>query len=139
MLNLERKIHGLCRLMVGLFAMQVLVAGLCPYTPSSHLAMASDIAISHSMVSHCDIEYSRSGASHSGHDLPCSHCDQPDELIQNKAVESNLDANLVVCSTAYFYADNVVDVDLSSPTHALSVTSPPSRTPLYLTTQRIRI
>ncbi|MBL4775620.1 MAG: hypothetical protein JKY87_06155 [Mariprofundus sp.] len=136
MLNLKRHLRSFSRLMIGLFAVQVLAAGFCLFTPESHMANAQDMQMpmSSDMSAHC------ANTAESGHnsDMACAHCDSPDELISSKV--SSLHGDIDFPVAAYM----VTSVDLTAALH-VTVTlhpptgPPPSSTFLFHNNQRILI
>jgi len=140
-----RKLHtrGVSRLISGLFAVQLFAAGLCMMAPDAHaMPMATTFShtASHSMdmsADHCatpQIETQDAGTNQSA----CSHCNQPDELLQN--IQSSVHGDLLFI--AYI---GLQQHDISAFQPALGLTSrvptgpPKSSSLLYHTTQRIRI
>lgn len=128
--------------MAALFAVQVLAAGLCLFTPAVHAGVVSGMdteVMDHKMVSHCDdgSDAKNDGAGHAGHDAPCAHCDLPDEMV-GKVSPLDFSAKLPMValvaeiSPALFHAP--VDLAVRTPTGP-----PDSSFLLYSTTQRIRI
>jgi len=141
MLNRKMNLRGLSRLMIGLFAVQVLAAGFCLLTPETHAANAHPVdmqmPMSGDMMAHCDND-AKAESGHAGHGGACAHCDQPDELVQSKASTFNIDLDLPVMLVAS------VEIDLPAPVSVdlamRTPTGPPrSSSLIYTTTQRIRI
>ncbi len=141
MLNRKLNLRGLSRLMIGLFAVQVLAAGFCLLTPDTHAANAQaagmQMAMSGDMMAHCD-KAAKTETEHAGHDGACAHCDQPDELLQSKASTFNSDFDLPVLQVVSVASELPVPVSLDMTVR--TPTGPPrSSSLIYTTTQRIRI
>ena len=77
MLNFKRHLRGFSRLMIGLFAVQVLAAGFCLVTPEVHAAKAHamdmQMPMSDDMASHCESNV-KAESDHAGHSA-CAHWD----------------------------------------------------------------
>ena len=140
-----RKLHirGVSRLISGLFAVQLFAAGLCMMAPDAHampIVATSSHTASHSMemvADHCATpaaEAQDAGSKQSA----CSHCNQPDELLQN--VQSSVHGDLLFIA---YIRQSLNEISVFHP--ALGLTSrvptgpPKSSSLLYHTTQRIRI
>ncbi|WP_232710253.1 hypothetical protein [Mariprofundus aestuarium] len=138
-----RKLHirGVSRLISGLFAVQLFAAGLCMMVPATHaMPPTSSHTASHSMdmsADHCAppvADALDAGTNQSA----CSHCNQPDELLQN--VQSPVHGDMLFIA---YIGHSLNDISVFQP--ALRLTSrvptgpPKSSSLLYNTTQRIRI
>ncbi len=141
MLNRKLIRRALSRLITGLFAVQLIAAGLCLMMPQAHaMPMVNTVhSISDSMANtgHCtqpmethmsqDMEYSS-----------CTHCDQPDSFLKKASTPVQLDIEMLPDLLA---APNVSEwispsVSLFSRT---PTGSPRTSSFLYQTTQRILI
>ncbi|GAV20255.1 hypothetical protein MMIC_P1219 [Mariprofundus micogutta] len=141
MLNRKLNLRGLSRLMIGLFAVQILAAGFCLISPESHSANAHtadmQMPMSADMLEHCDVN-AKAESGHDDHGSACAHCNQPDELVQSKASTFNIDFDqpvLQVASTEIVLSTPVsIDLAVRTPTGP-----PRSSSLIYTTTKRIRI
>jgi hypothetical protein len=147
MLSRYLHIRGLSRLMVALFAVQIIVGGFCLLT--SEASAMPHTAAGQKMHVHCDMKGHVSGQNLSdqtitGHHTQdgsssCYHCDQPDQLSS-----SNYSS---VASLSLLLVDDIsltiAPLPFNSAVGFLSTrtpTGPPrSSSLLYTTTQRILI
>ncbi|GAV20610.1 hypothetical protein MMIC_P1582 [Mariprofundus micogutta] len=141
MLNRKLNLRGLSRLMIGLFAVQILAAGFCLISPESHTANAHaadmQMPMSTDMLEHCDVN-AEAESGHGDHGSACAHCNQPDELVQSKASTFNIDFDLPVMLVAS--TEIVLSAPASIDLAVRTPTGPPrSSTLIYTTTKRIRI
>jgi len=135
---LHRKLNlrGFSRLLVGLFAVQVLAAGFCLMAPETHAANAHEMQmpLSSEMASHCDNGV-KTDSDHA--ESACAHCDQPDELV-NKVSVFNIDVELplsiLTSNEARTPAPLSIDLSVRTPTGP-----PHSSSLLYQYSQRILI
>ncbi|WP_100264491.1 hypothetical protein [Mariprofundus ferrinatatus] len=139
-----RKLHirGVSRLVAGLFALQLFAGAFCMMAPELHAAPMSQMA-SHSMVSH-DMAAAEHCAppvhqtQNSGDQSACSHCNQPDELLQSAQLQFATDLPLFL-----YVGPPLQPAAMQQPVMGFASqvpTGPPkSSTLLYHTTQRIRI
>jgi len=127
------------RLMVMLFAVQVMVGGFCLLTAEAH-AMPQPVQTT-DMDGHCakstHISLSHEhGSNHSGN---CYHCDQPDEL-SSSAFTSPAPMLLVLSDFISLPAAPLFDQAATGLLSTRTPTGPPrSSSLLYTTTQRIRV
>lgn len=138
MLNRKLNLRGFSRLMVGLFAVQVLAVGFCLLTPQIHAASAVDksIPMSGEIAFHCESNV-KAKPGHAEH-TACAHCDLPDELVTSKVSGFNMDVELpalaLVATAIELSAPLSIDLSVRIPTGP-----PRSSSLLYTTTQRIRV
>lgn len=141
MLNRKLNLRGFSRLMIGLFAVQVLAAGFCLISPELHTAKAHaadmQMPMSGDMLEHCEVN-TKAESGHGDHGSACAHCNQPDELVQSKASIFNIDFDLPVMlmtsTEIVLSAPASIDLAVRTPTGP-----PRSSSLIYTTTQRIRI
>ena len=136
MLSVVRYLRGCSRLMIGLFAMQCIVASFCLITPVVH---ASDIQMPSASALNFDAACEKSTMTTSDHADPgmvCTHCDLPNELISSFAASPDVD------TPAALLIEVVDDVMVSShiDLNLRPSTGPPQYAPLfYHNNQRILI
>jgi len=146
---LTRNLHtrGFSRLMVGLFAMQIVVGGFCLLTAEAHAMSQSVQAMN--MDGNCAKSMHTNQSSHDQssqdqqtpeHSEACYHCDQPAEL-SNASHASVVSAALVLLSdivslpTAPLFSSDATGLFSTR-----TPTGPPrSSSLLYTTSQRILI
>ena len=142
MLNRKMNLRGLSRLMIGLFAVQVLAAGFCLISPASHSANAHaadmQMPMSGDMLEHCEVA-AKAESGHGDHASACAHCNQPDELVQSKASTFNITLDLLPVMAVASIELNIsapasIDLAVRTPTGP-----PRSSSLIYTTTKRIRI
>lgn len=132
-----RKLRTLSRLMAGLFAVQLLAAGLCLLTPSSHMAMAQEsMATMQGDMAQCSDK--AMSEHHGNHKGACAHCDQPDELLPNIAMDHQADVALPMLALVSMLAD-LPDLQQAQRPAKAANAPPGQAAPLYQTTRRIRI
>jgi len=137
MLKLGQHMRICSRLMIGLFAMQVLVGGFCLLTSEAHAMSAS--VHTHEMSAHCAKSVDADHQHSSDQASTCYHCDQPDEL-SNSAFSSTVSMALTLSDISILPAALLSMADASGLLSARTPTGPPrSSTLLYTTTQRILI
>lgn len=141
MLRFGQKIRQLSRVLTGLFAIQVLAASFCLLTPQAHASeMMSDNMQAMQMQSygaHCD-NHNDKTSGHADHALPCTHCDQPDELIQALSFDSQTNVDLPMLALIIAVAQIAPQQTLTH-TEVVPTGPPNSASILYQTTQRILI
>jgi len=148
MFKFKRHKRSFSRLMIGLFAMQVLAAGLCLMAPESHAAkihatnshdmqMPASGPVSADMASHCDSR-AKAASDDAEQNSACVHCDQPGELVQSKVSAFNVDVELplsiLLSSEIDIHTPTSIDFSIRTPTGP-----PRSSSLLYQTSQRILI
>ena len=138
MLNISRHIRRTSKLIVGLFALQILVTGFCLMTPQVHAAeinMASSTTVN--MSSHCPSNDSIA-ASEMQHDSACTHCEMPSELISSKITlaDIHMDAPILLLLVATIQTD---DTSVAIPPLQHSDALPRSSSIIYHTSSRILI
>ncbi len=137
MLKLGQHMRVFSRLMIGLFAMQVLVGGFCLLTSEAH-AMPQSVH-THDISAHCAKSVDADHQHSSDHADSCYHCDQPDEL-SNPAFSSTVSMPLVFSDVSIMPAALLSMHDASGFLSTRTPTGPPrSSSLLYTTTQRILI
>ena len=126
--------------MAGLFAVQLFAAGFCMMMPEAHAMPMAVATSSHSMDMSADHCATAAEVSHdAGMDQSaCSHCNQPDELLQISHTHVDVELLLLGYITLQLNAIAMAESLLTLESHP--ATGPPgSSTQLYQTTQRIRI
>jgi len=137
MLFVARHMRVYSRLMIGLFAMQILVGGFCLLTSEAH-AMSHSVQ-THEMSAHCTKSVDGDHQHSQDHAGNCYHCDQPDEL-SNSAFSSTVSMDLTFSDVSILPAALLSMADASGLLSTRTPTGPPrSSTLLYTTTQRILI
>ncbi|MDQ6976195.1 MAG: hypothetical protein Q9M22_06505 [Mariprofundaceae bacterium] len=132
MFNLQRHLHGLSRLIVGLFAVQFFVGAFCLITP---MAEASSLSLASELSINCDKEHSLERGD-TDHGMGCSHCDLHDVFISSNASTFNIDLPLILLTAHNLDASVPQRVGLS----VHPATAPPLNFPLlHHTNQRILI
>lgn len=146
MVWMKRHTQRFSRLMAGLFAVQVIVAGFClmpvkahassmpqmaapmPQMTSAHAGMATD---------HC-ASMAAEHAHNSQHRAPCVHCDQPDAMAQAFAAIDHADLPLLPV-LAFADSAQLVPAEQGLLSARVATGPPRSSSLIYTTTQRIRI
>jgi len=131
-------IRMFARLMAGIFAVQLFAAGFCMMMPEEHAmpvaTYSNKVDISND---HC------ATAAEATHDAgmdqsACAHFNQPDELLQIS--HANVDVELLLLGYISLQLNTIPMAESLLTLNSHPATGPPgSSTPLYQTTQRIRI
>lgn len=138
MLTRRFHIRGLSRLMVALFAMQIVVGGLCLLTPEAH-AMPQFVQTMDTN-GNCAKPIHENQVSHDqDHSDACYHCDQPDEL-SNASQVSVTSVTLALPDVISLPTAPLFSSDATGLFSTRAPTGPPrSSSLLYTTSQRILI
>ncbi len=132
-------IRPLTRLIAGVFALQIIVAGFCLLPQEAHT-----MPISMPVSEHCDsaeMSMTKTVQGHHQHDhqqSACAHCAQPDGIAQAQIQPDDLLQSILVPVIA---ANDDLGTNIISAVVAVRVpTGPPrSHSLLLTTTQRLRI
>ncbi|MDX8408232.1 MAG: hypothetical protein R8L58_07595 [Mariprofundaceae bacterium] len=128
--------RSLSRLMAGLFAMQVVVAGFCLLTADAHAASHQMTAQqSADMAEHCAKSATHDAGHHSD---SCFHCDDSDVFV--KAASIDVPSFNPVLSVVASMPEAPAWITATVAVSRLMPTGPPrSASLLFSTTQRIRV
>ncbi len=141
MLIRRMNLRGLSRLMAGLFAVQIMVAGFCLLTADAHAISMHQMMpeqaeqLAEDMAEHCSKSLAGSDQHHAD---SCFHCDDPDMFV--KAAPVDLPGFDPVLSFVATLPDISVSIVSTLAPSGLMPTGPPrSSSLLFSTTQRIRV
>jgi len=138
-----RRTHArrLSRLLAGVFAVQVLFAGLCLSTGAAHampMSPHASVVLMGDMAEHCALGMHNMGQAAKGHMGGCFHCDEPGHYMQAGSVDLPPPGLVPVGITILPGPVELSPVDILPEVQAS--TGPPGSFSLILTTtRRIRV
>lgn len=149
MLNRVKHSAQAARLILLVFALQVVVGGFCVLTPDAHAMSASmqayevddncDKLAHHESAQQAWQSVASPAVAHQ-HTVSCSHCGQPDELSSGALHGTTTTIALILVDVAALPVAQSMQ-HAASGMHALRTPTGPPRSSslLYTTTQRIRV